>query len=119
MILFPSMPQQIEYIIVIFIFIIFYIYIIKQDIHIHVPYSRPNSWTDLAEIFCGHSRVLQAKKLDFFFHGQRQALQLVVFNMFQVNRDFRELKICQDIKIQTSTGRFIINLGYKPVQVDL
>ena len=32
-----------------------YIYIIKQDIRIYVPYSRPNGWTDWAEIFCGHS----------------------------------------------------------------
>ena len=34
-----------------------YIYIIKQDSHIYVPYSRPNGWTDWAEIFCGHSGV--------------------------------------------------------------
>ena len=27
------------------------IYIIKQDIRIYVPYSRPNGWTDWAEIF--------------------------------------------------------------------
>ena len=33
------------------------IYIIKQDIHIYVAYSRPNCWTDWAEIFCGHSWV--------------------------------------------------------------
>ena len=31
------------------IFII--IYIIKQDIHIYVAYSRQNNWNDLAEIF--------------------------------------------------------------------
>ena len=30
---------------------------IKQDIRINVPYSRPNGWTELAEIFCGHSWV--------------------------------------------------------------
>ena len=29
-----------------------HIYIIKQDIRIYVPYSRPNGWTDCAEIFC-------------------------------------------------------------------
>ena len=34
-----------------------FIYIIKQDIHIYVAYSRPNGWTDLAGIFCGHSWV--------------------------------------------------------------
>ena len=33
------------------------IYIIKQDIRIYVPYSRPNCWTDWAEIFRGHSGV--------------------------------------------------------------
>ena len=33
------------------------IYIIKQDIRKYVPYSRPNGWTDWAEIFCGHSGV--------------------------------------------------------------
>ena len=29
----------------------------NQDIRIYVAYSRPNSWTDWAEIFCGHSWV--------------------------------------------------------------
>ena len=29
------------------------IYIIKQDIHIYVPYNRPNGWTDWAKFFCG------------------------------------------------------------------
>ena len=29
-----------------------HIYTIKQDIRIYVPYSRPNGWTDWAEIFC-------------------------------------------------------------------
>ena len=48
------------------------IYIIKQDIRIYVPYSRPNGSTEWAEIFCGHSWVAF-----FFFHGQRRALQLV------------------------------------------
>ena len=37
--------------------LLIYIYIIKQDIRIYVPYSRPNGWTDWAEIFCGHSGV--------------------------------------------------------------
>jgi len=32
-------------------------YIIKQDIHIYVPYSRPNDWTVWTELFCGHSWV--------------------------------------------------------------
>ena len=31
------------------------IFIIKQDIRIYVPYSRPNGWTDWAEILWGHS----------------------------------------------------------------
>ena len=33
------------------------IYIIKQDIRIYVPYSRPNGWTDWAENCCGNSGV--------------------------------------------------------------
>ena len=33
------------------------IYIIKQDIRIYVSYSRPKGWTELANIFCGHSWV--------------------------------------------------------------
>ena len=63
------------------------IYIIKQDIRIYVPYSRPNGWTDWAEIFCVHSRVAmgvtKAKKNrkekfpTFFFPWAYQALQLV------------------------------------------
>ena len=32
-----------------------YIYMIKQDIRIYVANSRPNVWTDRAELFCGHS----------------------------------------------------------------
>ena len=32
-----------------------HIYILKQDIRIYVPYSRPNGYTDSAEFFCGHS----------------------------------------------------------------
>ena len=47
------------------------IYIIKQDIRIYVPYSRPNGWTDWAEIFCRHSRVAggdhRLKKSNFIF----------------------------------------------------
>ena len=26
----------------------------KQDIRIYDPYSRPNGWTEWADIFCGH-----------------------------------------------------------------
>ena len=32
-----------------------FFYIIKQDIRIYVPYSRPNDWTVWTEMFCGHS----------------------------------------------------------------
>ena len=40
------------------ILISYIIYILKQDImHIYVAYSRPNSWTEWADIFCGHSWV--------------------------------------------------------------
>ena len=45
-------------------------YIIKQDIRIYVPYSRPNSWTEWAEFFCGHTWVvgcLRLKKIEVFF----------------------------------------------------
>ena len=31
--------------------------LIKQDIHIYVPYSRPNGWIEWDDIFCGHSWV--------------------------------------------------------------
>ena len=45
-------------------------YIIKQDIHIYVPYSRPNDWTVWTELFCGHSWVAwgchRLKKNHFF-----------------------------------------------------
>ena len=64
-----------------------YIFIIKQDIRLYVPYSRPNGWTDWAEIFWGRSWVAggcyRQKKIvfsnifffdNFFFHGQRLAL---------------------------------------------
>ena len=34
-----------------------FIFILKQDIRIHVPYSRQNDWTKWADIFCGHSWV--------------------------------------------------------------
>jgi len=33
---------------------------IKQDIHIHVSYSRPNGGTEWAEIFCGDSWVAES-----------------------------------------------------------
>ena len=33
------------------------IYIIKRDIRIYVTNSRPNGWTEWAEIFCEHSGV--------------------------------------------------------------
>ena len=49
----------------------FHTYIIKQDSHIYVPYSRPNGWTDRAEIFCGHLGAVwggyRLKKSKFFF----------------------------------------------------
>ena len=37
----------------------------NQDIRIYVPYSRPNDWTEWAEIFRG---VLKAKKKSKFFY---------------------------------------------------
>ena len=47
------------------------IYIIKQDDRIYVHFSRPNGWTEWAEIFCVHtcvaSGVSKAKKCFFFF----------------------------------------------------
>ena len=35
-------------------FFIKLIYLIKQDIRIFVAYSRPNGWTEWADIFSGH-----------------------------------------------------------------
>jgi len=32
-------------------------YLIKQDFRICVPYSRPNGWTEWADIFCRQSWV--------------------------------------------------------------
>ena len=64
-------------------------------IYIYVAFSRPNGWTDWAEIFCVHSLVaggcykLKNRNFffkfvffkifffKFFFHGPRRALQLV------------------------------------------
>ena len=48
----------------------------KKDIRIYVAYSRPNGWTDLAKILCGHLWVARGcykiKKsklfLQFFFN---------------------------------------------------
>ena len=40
------------------------IYIIKQDIRIYVAYSRPNGWTDWAEIFCKHSWMAMGRAID-------------------------------------------------------
>ena len=65
-------------------------YIIKQDIriYIYVAYSRPNGWTDWAEICCGHLWVAgecyKPKKNFIFkkrFQGQRRALQLVDYKI--------------------------------------
>ena len=39
------------------ILVVVYIYTIKQEIRIYVPYSRPNGWTEWAEFVCGHSWV--------------------------------------------------------------
>ena len=42
------------------IFLLTIIYIIKQRhsyIYTYVAYSRPNGWTEWAEIFCGHAWV--------------------------------------------------------------
>ena len=52
--------------------------------YIYVAYSRPNGRTDRAEILCGHGWPGGCNRLNkfeiifnIFFHGQRQALQLV------------------------------------------
>ena len=42
-------------------------------IYIYVAYSRSNGWTEWADIF----GCLRLKIFEFFFHGQRRALQLV------------------------------------------
>ena len=49
---------------------------------VYVGYSRPNGWTDWAEIFCKHSWVAggcyRLKKSKKQFNAQRRALQLVI-----------------------------------------
>ena len=59
------------------------IYIIKQDSHIYVPYSRPNGWTDWAEILCGHSGVAggcyRLKNRNFFFLFEKFFFQIFFF----------------------------------------
>ena len=59
-----------------------YSYIIKQNIYIHVAYSRPNGWTNWADIFCGQGVLQAIQKFDIFFfiffHGQRRTHQLVI-----------------------------------------
>jgi len=75
-------------------------------IYRYVAYSRPNGWTEWAEIFCGHSWVcvecFSLKKLILFskvffifffkfyfiFHGQRRALQLVVYQVMMYANSF-------------------------------
>ena len=62
---------------------------IKQDIRIYiiyVAYSRPNTWTDLAEIYVdtnGSNDYMEFEKKSIFFyikfHGQRRALKLVLY----------------------------------------
>ena len=57
-----------------------FICILKQNIHIYVAYG----WNDWADIFCGHSIFFNPNFfqnivfLQFFSHGQRRALQLVL-----------------------------------------
>ena len=79
----------------IFIIIIIIIIIIIYIICTYVAYSRPNGWTEWADIFCGHSwlasgffRPKNEFVFNFFFvnfllqifvfHGQPRALQLVI-----------------------------------------
>ena len=49
--------------------LIYYIFIIKQDVRIYVTDSRPNGGTELVDIFCGHSGVAagRLKKICIFF----------------------------------------------------
>ena len=53
------------------------IYIIKQDIRLYI-YDE-YSWTDWAEFFRGQSWVGGGCFPNIFFHGQRRALQLVLY----------------------------------------
>ena len=48
--------------------------IIKQEIYIHVAYSRPNGWTDWAELFCGHSWVARG------FHRLKNSMIFFLLN---------------------------------------
>ena len=96
----------------------------KTFVSIYVTnYSRPNSWTEWAKNFCGHSWVpggcFRLKK-SFFFgfqnffvfkffvfniffssHGQRRALQLVVYKRWL---------LCKNFKIKKTF--FLYNLYY-------
>ena len=41
-------------------------------------------WTEWAEFFCGHSKVAGECLRLIFFHGQRRALYIVIYKMFEV-----------------------------------
>ena len=59
---------------------LYYIYIIKHDILIHI--SRPNGWTKWTEIFWGHSWLAEGchrlKKIEHFIFKQKKS------NFFQI-----------------------------------
>ena len=73
----------------------------------YVVYSRPNSWTDWAEIFCGHSGVAEGvigKKNRtffqiFFFHGQRRALQLAIDMVVLKNGNQKNVEIVSFLSV--------------------
>ena len=74
-------------------------------VYIFVSYSWPNGWTKLAQIFWGNP---EGKKIWFFlnsvflFHGQRRALQLVLYYYY--------VKVLCVMKILTTVWRIYVRM---------
>jgi len=102
--------------------------IIKQGIHIYVAYSRPNGWTDCAEICCGHSWGKLETFLvpnffsKYFFHGHKfysiiKIIKILFMKIiFRTNQDVfwetwdlgknrvRKMSLIKEIKISYISG---------------
>jgi len=64
-------------------YVVSFIYIIKQDIHIYVAYCRPNGWYFLWTLMSG--RECQNKNQNFFHFQKRNKLLLFVRNQVAIN----------------------------------
>ena len=100
--------------------------------HSYIAYSRPNGWTDWAEIFCEHSLVAEAchrlKKskyfffknfssfFQFFFQGQRRALQLVITIYHIIAFDLSNHQIWLD---KTICGQCLIPTPYLDLNISV